>query len=355
MRRLAILLLLVLALAPSLEARRRAAAKPVPLSLPAVDAIAAQAIGRGIPGVSIAIRKGNDVFARGYGLHDVELNVPVSTASEFQIGSVTKQFTAAAVMLLIEQGKLSLDDKARRYLPELDERFDAITIRHLLQHTSGLRDYNVQLGTPYVPKTQQEIIALITVGPPMFTPGTRWRYSNSGYYLLGVIIERAGAKTYESFLRDAFFEPLGLARTSYCDSKAPPPDGYFHYGGTLTRLPAASMSLPYAAGALCSTALDLVQWNEALISGRAVSAQSYAKMTNDLIDLGPSIAYGYALLVDTLDGRKRVWHNGDILGFETALYWFPEEDLTIAVAINYIDLEGDVVSPIADAIARALK
>jgi D-alanyl-D-alanine carboxypeptidase len=342
MRRPLLLLLVLLLAAPTTYARRRAASHPAPFTIPQLETIAADALRAGVPGLTIAVRKGNSTVIRAWG--------DTPPGSVYQIASVTKQFTAAAIMRLVESGKVRVEEKARTWIPELDARFDAITIEHLLTHRSGLREYNDQLTSAWDPKSQAEILSLITSGPPLFTPGTRYTYSNSGYYLLGMIIERASFMPYAQFLRETFFDPLALRDTSYCGTTAPAPDGYvIDQFGTRFAVQAADMSLPYAAGALCSTADDLLRWTDALSTGRAVSPESYARMTK------PALAsYGYALVIDFLDGHRRIWHNGAILGFESNVMHFPEEGVTVVVLMNAIDLRtGHRATEIAEAVARA--
>ena len=354
-RAAALLVLLLLLLLPSAEARRRAVSAPTPLAIPAADAAAAAALADGVPGITVAVRKGTSTFARAYGVADLETNAPATTHTVFQVASVSKQFTAAAIMRLVEEGKLSIDDRARTWLPELDSRFDAITIRHLLVHHSGVRDYIPQLGSLHEPKTQQEIIALIASRPPLFPAGAGFLYSNSGYYLLGVIIERATSKTYAQALRDEFFLPLALGSTSYCGDGGPVPDGYVRApGGPPQRFAAMHPSLVYAAGALCSTAFDLVRWNAALVSGLAVSRESYQRMTTEVVALDEVTRYGFGLIVDELDGRRRIWHNGGLPGFASHLAWFPDEELSIAVIVNLSDTQRSHAMEIAEAIARAM-
>jgi D-alanyl-D-alanine carboxypeptidase len=342
MRRPITLLLVLLLAGPATYARRRAVSHPVPFTIPALETIAAGALQAGVPGLTIAVRKGNSQVVRAWG--------NTQPHSVYQIASVTKQFTAAAILRLVEEGKVRTEEKARTWIPELDARFDAITIEHLLTHRSGLREYNDQLTDAYTPKTQEQILALITSGPPLFPPGLSYRYSNSGYYLLGMIVERASSRSYEQFLRETFFEPLALRDTSYCGTAAPSPDGYvINPNGMVFEAEAVDMSLPYAAGALCSTAADLLRWTDALSHGRAVSPESYAKMTRPTIT-----GYGYALVIDDLDGRRRIWHNGAILGFQSHVAHFPEQELTVVVLINALDLTTqDRATELAEAAARA--
>jgi CubicO group peptidase (beta-lactamase class C family) len=343
MRRPLLLVLLLLLAAPTTFARRRPSSHPAPFTIPELETIAAKALQAGVPGLTIAVRQGSSSVIRAWG--------NTQRDSVYQIGSVTKQFTAAAIMRLVEAGKVRTEDKARTWIPELDARFDAITIEHLLTHRSGLREYNDQLPSAWEPKTQQQILALITSSGPMFTPGSRYTYSNSGYYLLGMIVERASSKTYEQFLRETFFEPLALRGTSYCGTNAPAPDGYvIDPTGVVFEVAAADMSLPYAAGALCSTGDDLLRWTDALSTGRVVSAESYARMTRNAGN-----SYGYALVMDFLDGHRRIWHNGAILGFQSHVAHFPEKDLTVAVLINALDLTTqDRATSIANEVARAV-
>lgn len=345
MRPVLALVLALVAFAPETYAKRRAAAHRPPFTIPALDAIGANALARKIPGVTIGVRKGSSFYVKSYGERP--------PGDVYQVASLSKQFTASAILRLAENGTLRVEDKARVWLPELDARFDAITIEHLLQHTSGVREYTTQIPSPYQPKTQQEIFALITNGPPLFTPGARWAYSNSGYFLLGMIIERATSQSYAQYLRDTFFTPLALHETSYCD---PAPDGHFlDADGQVYEIPAVHRSLPFAAGALCSSATDLLRWNEALASGRVVSPQSYARMTTgvDPADTPPP-GYGYALILDTQDGRRRIWHDGAIRGFMSHLAEYPDEDLTIVVLVNAVGPNRNLASEIADEVALGM-
>lgn len=357
MMRRSIALLLVIALSPAVFGRTRAVAHRPRVVLPDVDAIAARALESGVPGLTVAVRQGTSYFLQGYGLYDVDAAVPAGPQSIYQIGSISKQFAAAAVMRLAEEGKLRVDDPARKWLPELDSRFDAITLEHLITHTSGVHDYAQHLESAYEPKTQQEILALIMSAPPSFTPGSLWEYSNSGYFLLGIVLERAAAKPLAQLFRDLFFAPLSLHDTSYCGTSGRAPDGYYiDEEQTVYPIPAADMSLVFAAGALCSSAADLLRWTDALANGFAVSRESYARMTRRVDPTRlPSLPYGYGLALDLLDGRRRVWHGGEILGFESHAAKYLDEDLTIVVLVNVIDLDRDRAGEIGNEIARALK
>lgn len=338
-RPIALLLVLFLAV-PAADARRRTVSHPSAYAIPELETIAAEALRDGVPGLTIAVRKGNVQLVKAWG--------NTRPGSVYQIASVTKQFTAAAVMRLVEAGKVRTDDKARKWIPELDARFDAITVEHLLMHRSGVREYDDQIPNEHEPKTHAQILAIIMRGGPLFTPGTSFLYSNSGYYLLGMIVERASSRSYAQFLHETFFEPLGLRDTSYCGTAAPPPAGsVIDRQGTVFEVEAMDMSIPFAAGALCSTADDLLRWTDALSTGRAVTPESYAKMTRNT-------GYGYGLVVSSLDGHRRIWHNGAILGFESNVTLFPQERLTVVVLMNAIDRRTHSrATEIAEAVARA--
>ena len=214
---LALTLQLVQAPAPG---RKPAAA---PSFATTIDGIVADAMRDGrTPGVSIAVARGGRlVYAKGHGLANVELNVPATPDTVFRIGSITKQFTAAAIMQLVEDGKMSLDDPIEKFLPDFPVRGRHITIRHLLNHTSGIKSYT-SLGLKFLAVTRQDLshedlIALFKDEPDDFQPGEKWLYDNSGYYLLGVILEKVTGYKYGDYLQRQFFTPLGLSSTIYCD------------------------------------------------------------------------------------------------------------------------------------------
>jgi CubicO group peptidase (beta-lactamase class C family) len=204
--------------------------------------------------------------------------------------------------------------------------------------------------------TQQQVLAIITAQPLNFTPGSRFAYSNAGYFLLGMILERATSKTYAQLLRDFFLEPLSLNRTGVCGTQTPSPNGYLLTSSGAFPVQAAEMSLPFSAGSICSTSNDLVRWTLALADGRVVSPESYARMTTSVDpSTTPPPGYGYGLVVTPLDGRRRIWHNGAILGFQSHVAYFPDEQLTIAVVVNVHDPARDQATLVANEIARAMK
>ncbi|MEW6746019.1 MAG: serine hydrolase domain-containing protein [Planctomycetota bacterium] len=313
-----------------------------------------------IPGLSVAVVRGEEtLLAKGFGLADVELEVPATAATVYRIGSVTKQFTAAAILQLREDGKLELEDPITSYLTGLPERTQDVTIRHLLNHTSGIPSYT-DLGDEWAVKrrldlTHDELIALFKERPFNFAPGEKQLYNNSGYYLLGVIIEKVSGKSYAEYLRENIFEPLGMKSTCYGSEAViirNRAQGYRLVDGELQNDDFLSMNQPFAAGALVSTVTDLVIWMRALVDARVVSDESYELMTAPtVLKDGTSHNYGFGLSLDPLLDRPCVSHGGGINGFRSHLVYLPDEDLVIAVLANC-----ETASPdrIAARIARRL-
>jgi CubicO group peptidase (beta-lactamase class C family) len=295
-------------------------------------------------GVSVAVVKnGRTVLAKGYGFADLENDVPATAETVYRIGSITKQFTSAAIMRLIEQGKLSLDDTLQKFLPNFPAQGNRVTVRHLLNHTSGIKSYT-SLGPRWgrvvrLDLATDSLVALFANEPFDFKPGDAWRYNNSGYFLLGMIIEKLSGKPYGQYLKDELFTPLGLTSTIYCDQAplikhraqgyAPRPDGSFINAEPL------SMTQPYAAGSLCSTVTDLVKWTQALSSGKVVSPASYKMMTTPgTLNDGKPLTYGFGLGIGTLGNHRQVSHNGGINGFISELHHYPDDSLITVVLTN---------------------
>jgi CubicO group peptidase (beta-lactamase class C family) len=255
---------------------------------------------------------------------------------------VTKQFTATAIMRLIEQGLLSLDDPLTRFLPEYPTQGHHITVRQLLNHTSGLRDYT-QVGARWFLRvaedlTHDEVVRLFRHAPLDFAPGERFRYSNSGYFLLGMIIERLTSRSYGAYVQQELIRPIGLENTMYCPNN--PSEGHANgfRGSPNGPVPAPPVSMThvfYAAGSLCSTAADLVKWAHALASGRVISTASYRQMiTPDILVGGEPSPYGYGLVPEELFGVKSIVHPGGQIGFSAALFYYPDSETAVAVLTN---------------------
>jgi CubicO group peptidase (beta-lactamase class C family) len=298
----------------------------------------------GGPGAAVAVRhRGRLVHGAGYGLANVEWGIPIDLETVFRIGSITKQFTAAAIMTLAEAGRLDVDDPIERHLPDYPVGARRITVRHLLNHTSGIKSYT---GLPNfaaeLSGKQQSVDQIINVFkdlPPDFEPGERFLYNNSGYLLLGAIIERVSGKDYETYLREAFFDPLGMTQTRYLHDRpivAKRAAGYERTPEVVNATP-LSMSWPHAAGALGSTVNDLLRWDEALRGGKAVSPASYAAMkTPSRLNDGATTPYGFGLGLGRYRERPHVGHNGGINGFVTSLEHFEEDDLTVVLLANIV-------------------
>ncbi len=353
MPRPVILLSVALLLAAPLSAQQ-----PAPAQLRAgVDSIALAALRQDLtPGLSIAVVRGTDTLVmKGYGLADVEHDVPVTDRTVFRIGSLTKQFTSAAVMKLVEEGRIRLDATIADYLPQYDGPGRGVTIHQLLNHTSGIPSYT-GLGEAFWEKsrlhlTHEQMLEMFEDDPLEFMPGTSWSYNNSGYYLLGMVIEAVTGESYEEYLARTQWQPLGLEQTSYCRQAEIIPhraEGYAVEAGVVINAPPLSMNLPGAAGALCSTPRDLVRWNDALTSGDVVNAPSYATMIAPTRLLNDStVDYGYGLAAGDLEGHAVVAHSGGINGFSAYLSYYPEADLTIAVLANGPTATGRVQADIA--------
>jgi CubicO group peptidase (beta-lactamase class C family) len=310
-------------------------------------------------GLSVAVARGDQVIVdRGLGLADIEWNQPADAETVFRIGSVTKQFTAAAIMKLVEQGKLTLDDPLARYVPDFDTGGRTVTIRQLLNQTSGIPNYTAQ--PEFISKgvaldlSPHDLLQYVAGKPFVFEPGQGWQYSNTNYYLLGMIVEKVSGESYAEYLDDAFFKPLGLAHTLYgFEGRLIPKraQGYALDPDRRVRSNDQPMSMlnPGAAGALVSTAGDLVRWQIALTDGRAVSPDSFRQMITSTVQTGNgNSAYGFGLGVEELEGQRRITHGGGINGFNSSLTWLPDAALRVAVISNSQDLpspwvEGRIV------------
>jgi CubicO group peptidase (beta-lactamase class C family) len=305
-------------------------------------------------GLSVAVAVGDEIIVdAGFGKADLEWNLPADETAIFRIGSVTKQFTGAAIMRLAETGKLSLDDPLSKYVPEFDTGGRTVTIRQLLNHTSGVPSYTSQpeFMSKYAPRelSDEELLATVAGVDFDFEPGEKWNYSNTGYYLLGMVAAKASGKPFGAFLRDEFFEPLGLSRTYYGADRAIVPhraQGYqFHAGSRqFANDEPISMNVPGAAGAMWSTAGDLVRWQIALTEGRAVSPASYQEMITSTAPTGQGDGrYGFGLMLGGEGEELRISHGGGIPGFNSSLSYLPAKGLRTAVISNSDGIPADVV------------
>lgn len=309
----------------------------------AVDSIAAAALATGrAAGLSIGVVRGRDtIVLKGYGKADLELDVPTPDRAVYEIGSVTKQFTSASILLLMEQGKLSLDDPMTKYLPDYPMQGHVVTIRRLLDHTSGIMGYTEMPmfgGLMMQHLSRDTLVKLISAQPFKFAPGEGLSYNNSGYFLLGLIIEKASGMPYAEFVQKNLFDRVGMRDSHYCSEREIMPrkvKGYEVNGNRLVLKGYLDHTWPYAAGSLCSSAWDLVAWTQALHGGRVLKPESYRLITTPQpLNDGTPVRYAMGLSNDSLGGHHVIQHGGGINGFLTDLAYFPDDQLTIAVLVN---------------------
>jgi len=318
-------------------------AQPTPGAAAKVDAVFAKWT-RETPGCAVGVATaGNPVLAKGYGMADLEHDVAIAPDTIFEAGSVSKQFTAASLLLLAREGKLSIDDPVRKYIPELPEYDKPLLIRHMLNHTSGLRDWGSVASIAGWPRTTRvhthaHVLEIVSRQKALnFAPGTRWSYSNTGFNLSAIIVERVSGKSFQEFTRARLFQPLGMAHTSWRDDYTQilkgraiaytSRDGAFH-----TDMPFENV---YGNGGLITTVGDLLKWNEhfdAAPEGDPLSTaeQQRAGRFND----GRTHGYALGLFVGKYKGLREVYHSGSTAGYNAFLTRFPDERVSVAVLCN---------------------
>lgn len=313
------------------------------------EAVKVYVLRSGVPGVTVDLaQNGNTIYAQGYGYSDVSTKQAAKPTDIFEIGSITKQFTAAIIMKLQEQGKLHVDDSMSTYLPQYGFP-SAITLRMLLTHTSGLANYTSFSQFPDwsangVPEAT--VLTAVSQAPLQFTPGTAYSYSNSNYFALGGIIEVVTGQSYESNLDQDIFQPLGLQNTYY---ELPPAalaaTGYDNSMGPLEPVTPWTRSSAFAAGAMSANVYDLVTWENALMHGQVVSPASFKEMTTSDGFVSNGQSYGFGLVLQTYNGHPVMWHNGGIAGFLTQELVFLDSGVTLAEFANLdtIDLNSGFV------------
>jgi D-alanyl-D-alanine carboxypeptidase len=294
---------------------------------------------KGFMGTALVAQGGKVILDKGYGFANVELNVPNTPSNKFRLGSITKQFTAAAIMQLQEQGKLSVSDPACKYIDNCPDTWKPVTIQHLLTHTSGIPSYTSMPTFPTpkfmrIPMTPLEVLMLTRDRPLEFQPGEKWVYDNSGYIFLGCIIEKVSGQKYADYLKEHIFDPLDMKDSGYDDTRAiltGRAAGYDRGPKVYRNADYLDMSLPYAAGSLYSTVDDLYRWDRALYTEKVVSKKSYQAMITPVKN-----NYGYGLMVAPVAGRKHVGHGGGINGFSTCIDRFPDDDAVVIVLSNVL-------------------
>jgi CubicO group peptidase (beta-lactamase class C family) len=291
-------------------------------------------------GSVLVAKDGKAVFSKSYGMADLEWNVPNSPSTRFNIASMTKQFTAASILLLEDRGKLKTDDLVKKYLPDAPASWNKITIYHLLTHTSGIADDSAK----YEPGTPDKL--LFNDKPLNFQPGEQWAYTNLGYIVLGYLLERITGQTYEEFVQANIFKPLGMNDSGLMSFVTIIPrraSGYWPGSNGLENAERPDPRIGFSAGSLYSTTEDLLRWEEGLFGGRLLSPAALRKMTTPF-----KSDYACGLHVNRVNGRLMVEHDGNNIGFNSDMAYYPEERLAVIILAN---LNGTVTGEMTKALA----
>ncbi len=306
-----------------------------------------------IPGVALTvICNGKAIKTATYGLANVELKVPVKRETAFEIGSITKQFTAAGILLLVQEGKLSVDDKISQHLKETPESWANITVRHLLTHTSGIKNYTGLDGFQLTKHlTQAQFIKAIGALPLEFQPGESWKYCNTGFSLLGYIIENVSGKPYWDFMSERIFQPLQMTATGdrlpgrIIPNRA---DGYEQTNHVLINRD-YDLTDVFSAGALVSTVGDLAKWNAALDGESVLNAKSKEQSwTPAKLNAGKATKYGFGWFIEAVEAHRNIGHGGSTSGFSASIQRFPDDKLAVIILTN---TDESVATPMAEKIA----
>ena len=309
-----------------------------------------------IAGLSLMVTKdGHPVKTQGYGVANLEWNVPVAADTVFEIGSITKQFTAACVLMLVEEGKMSLDDKISQHLKSTPAAWSNITVRHLLTHTSGIKNYTVLDGFELTKHlTQEEFIKKIGDIPLAFQPGDSWSYCNTGYSLLGFIVENVSGKDYWDFLRERILLPLQMTSTANRTPGVVIPHRASGYEMTNHVLINRDYDLTdiFSAGAIVSSVVDMAKWDEALNGDRLLKkASKELWWTPTKLNTGKTQNYGFGWFLDPLSGHKNIGHGGATSGFSATIQRFPDDKLSIIILCNAD--ESGIATSIAKKLAQS--
>jgi D-alanyl-D-alanine carboxypeptidase len=327
-------------------ARSGAAVKPD--AVRQMEALLSGAYQPDAPGAAVLVMKdGMPLLRKGYGLADLELGVAIRPEMVFRLGSITKQFTAVGILMLVKEGKLALDDEITRFLPDYPTQGQRITVENLLTHTSGIRSYtDMPSWLPLWRKdfTVKGLVDLFKKEPMRFKPGERWEYDNSGYFLLGAIIEKVSGKSYAEFISQRIFEPLGMKHSYYGAEEPIIPGrvaGYEKRGNGFVNAAYLSMTQPYAAGSLLSSVDDLALWDAALYTEKLVPRPLLERAwTPYRLKDGRSTGYGYGWGIWQYEGHRVIEHEGGINGFATSGMRLPDDRVYVAVLSNCPGLES---------------
>jgi D-alanyl-D-alanine carboxypeptidase len=308
-----------------------------------LDAVVASYFKADEPGAAVLVtRDGKTLLRKGYGLADVELGVAIQPEHVFRVASITKQFTAVAILQLVEQGKISLDDPITKFFPDYPTR-ETITVEHLLTHTSGMQSYSSKDDLVSLIRsdlTPQQLIDTFKNDPMLFSPGERYASGNSAYVILGAIIEKVSGQSYAEYLASSVFAKADLTQTHYDDPIRVIPkrvEGYSRNrdGGALVKARYVSPTIPYSAGSIISTVDDLARWTEAVSAGKVVRTDLLQRAwTPYKLTSGEATTYGYGWAIDHLFGSRMIAHGGRVMGFTAHALWMPEEKVFVAVLSN---------------------
>ncbi|MGZ8842602.1 MAG: serine hydrolase domain-containing protein [Pyrinomonadaceae bacterium] len=326
-----------------------------------IDKVVTDTLARtGVPSASIAIVKdGQVVYVKAYGDAKLEPRTPATSQMRYSIGSVSKQFTAAAILLLQEQGKLSLDDKVAKYIPDVT-RANEVTIRQLLSHTSGYQDYWPQdyvMPMMLQPVTAQKIMDTWAKKPLDFEPGTKWQYSNTNYVIAGAIIEKVSRMPLMKFFQEKIFTPLGMTSVMSIDQDRlgdTEPTGYMRYGlGPLRPAPKEGKGWLFAAGELAMPAQDLAKWDISIMDQKLLKPMSYRELGADVsLKNGLATNYGLGVSVNSQAGHRALAHGGEVSGFTAQNIVFPDDRAAVVVLVNQD--AANTAGPIAGGIVPLL-
>jgi len=295
-------------------------------------------------GSVLVARNGKVSFSKSYGWADLEWNIPNSPTTRFNIASMTKQFTAAAILLLEDRGKLRTDDPITKYFPDAPAHWSKITIYNLLTHTSGISDDSAK----YTPGTPDSLV--LSDKPLNFQPGEKWSYVNMGYLILGYLIEKISGQTYADFLHENIFEPLRMNDSGLDSNVTVIPhraSGYWPGGNGIENAERPNLSIGFSAGSLYSTTEDLLRWEEGLFGGKLLTPASLRKLTTPFRS-----DYACGLHVNRVNGRLMIEHDGNNIGFNSDMAYYPEDGLAVIVLAN---LNGTVTGKITTALSAAAR
>lgn len=313
-------------------------------------------------GVFLISQKGKPVYEKAFGLANLELNVPLNPNNVFEIGSMTKQFTSVSILMLEQQGKLKVTDVISNYIPDYPNG-NKITIHHLLTHTSGIRDFTKIKGLSEISQkemTPQMMVDFFKNEPVDFKPGEKFEYNNSGYIVLGYIIEKVSGETYEDFIRKNIFEKIGMVHSYYATDRKVIKDrayGYHKKSDGFVNRSVISFSVPYASGSLMSTLDDMLKWQIALNQNLLLNQKESAKaFTKYKLNNGEEIEYGYGWHLKNINGIPTREHGGSIFGFKSMGVYIPGKDIYV-LGFSNCDCNSptQVVKDIAELALKSLQ